>query len=54
MAPIDRLVIVARDRYELTDSCLRHLAARPLDHRVILVDNGSRTARPSACARWPA
>ena len=40
-ASID-VVIVAYGRYELTDSCLRHLRAQNVAHRVILVDNGSR------------
>lgn len=35
------VVIVAYGRYELTDSCLRHLRAQTVEHRVILVDNGS-------------
>jgi N-acetylglucosaminyl-diphospho-decaprenol L-rhamnosyltransferase len=35
------VVIVAYGRYELTDSCLRHLRAQTVRHRVILVDNGS-------------
>jgi len=35
------VVIVAYGRYELTASCLRHVRAQTIDHRVILVDNGS-------------
>jgi GT2 family glycosyltransferase len=35
------VVVVAYGRYELTDSCLRHLRAQTLKHRVIVVDNGS-------------
>src|ERR1039458_2035538 len=38
--PID-VVIVAYNRYELTDSCLRHLRAQTIEHTVILLDNGS-------------
>jgi N-acetylglucosaminyl-diphospho-decaprenol L-rhamnosyltransferase len=39
-ASID-VVIVAYGRYELTDSCLRHLREQTVAHCVILVDNGS-------------
>ncbi len=35
------VVIVAYGRYELTDSCLRHLREQTVEHRVFLVDNGS-------------
>jgi N-acetylglucosaminyl-diphospho-decaprenol L-rhamnosyltransferase len=35
------VVIVAYNRYELTDSCLRHLRTQTVEHRVILVENGS-------------
>ena len=35
------VVIVAYNRYELTESCLRHLRAQTVAHRVIVVDNGS-------------
>ena len=35
------VVIVAYNRYELTDSCLRHLRRADVAHRVIVVDNGS-------------
>jgi GT2 family glycosyltransferase len=41
MAPSIDVVIVARDRYELTESCLRHLAAQTVAHQAVLVDNGS-------------
>lgn len=41
MAPSIDVVIVARDRYELTESCLRHLAAQTVAHHIVLVDNGS-------------
>src|SRR3984957_18052076 len=41
MTPSIDVVIVAYGRYELTSSCLRHLAAQSIDHHVILVDNGS-------------
>ncbi len=58
MPPSIDVVIVAYNRYELTDSCLRHLDAQTIDHRVILVDNGSTddTRARMACrvARGPA
>jgi N-acetylglucosaminyl-diphospho-decaprenol L-rhamnosyltransferase len=48
------VVIVAYGRYELTDSCLRHLAAQTVEHRVILVDNGSTDhTRERVEAEWP-
>ncbi len=49
------IVIAAYNRYELTDSCLRHLREQTIEHRVILVDNGS-TDDTSARVReqWPA
>jgi GT2 family glycosyltransferase len=40
MPSID-VVIVAYGRYELTDSCLRHLEEQSVPHRVIVLDNGS-------------
>ncbi len=48
------VVIVAYNRYELTASCLRHLRAQTIDHRVIVVDNGSTDdTRPRLRAEWP-
>ncbi len=49
------IVIAAYNRYELTDSCLRHLREQTIEHGVILVDNGS-TDDTSARVRerWPA
>jgi N-acetylglucosaminyl-diphospho-decaprenol L-rhamnosyltransferase len=41
MSPAIDVVIVAYGRYELTDSCLRHLREQTVEHRVMLVDNGS-------------
>jgi N-acetylglucosaminyl-diphospho-decaprenol L-rhamnosyltransferase len=38
--PVD-VVIVAYNRYDLTESCLRHLRAQTIEHRVIVIDNGS-------------
>jgi len=55
MAPSIDVVIAARDHYELTESCLRHLAAQTVHHRVILVDNGSRDGTAERVReRWPA
>ncbi len=49
------MVIVAYNRYELTDSCLRHLQAQTIEHRVIVVDNGSTDdTRARLSAEWPA
>jgi N-acetylglucosaminyl-diphospho-decaprenol L-rhamnosyltransferase len=48
------VVIVAYGRYELTDSCLRHLREQTVEHRVILVDNGSiDDSRARVRADWP-
>ncbi len=53
--PTVDVVIVAYNRYELTDSCLRHLAAQTLEHRVIVVDNGSTDdTSERVAADWPA
>jgi N-acetylglucosaminyl-diphospho-decaprenol L-rhamnosyltransferase len=55
MSPSVDVVIVAYNRYELTDSCLRHLHAQTLDHRVIVVDNGSTDdTRARLRVEWPA
>lgn len=49
------VVIVAYNRYELTDSCLRHLREQTVGHRVIVVDNGSTDdTRARLRAEWPA
>ncbi|HEX3510463.1 MAG TPA: glycosyltransferase family 2 protein [Solirubrobacteraceae bacterium] len=54
MSPSIDVVIVAHGRYELTDSCLRHLAAQSLDHRVVLVDNDSPDeTRRRVAEDWP-
>jgi N-acetylglucosaminyl-diphospho-decaprenol L-rhamnosyltransferase len=53
-ASID-VVIVAYNRYELTDSCLRHLAEQTVPHELIMVDNGSTDdTRARLQAEWPA
>lgn len=41
MPPRIDVVIVAYNRWELTESCLRQLDRQTLAHRVIVVDNGS-------------
>ncbi|MDX6655754.1 MAG: N-acetylglucosaminyl-diphospho-decaprenol L-rhamnosyltransferase [Solirubrobacteraceae bacterium] len=35
------VVLVVYNQYDLTDSCLRHLAAQTREHRVIVVEHGS-------------
>jgi N-acetylglucosaminyl-diphospho-decaprenol L-rhamnosyltransferase len=48
------VVIVAYNRCDLTDSCLRHLAAQTLEHEVILIDNGSTDDTfARVAAEWP-
>jgi N-acetylglucosaminyl-diphospho-decaprenol L-rhamnosyltransferase len=48
------VVVVAYGHYELTRSCLRHLQAQTLDHRVIVVDNGSADdTRARVRSEWP-
>jgi N-acetylglucosaminyl-diphospho-decaprenol L-rhamnosyltransferase len=48
------VVIVTHNRYELTESCLRHLRAQTLAHQVIVVDNGSADGTPTRLrAGWP-
>ncbi len=54
MSPTIDVVIVAFGRYELTDSCLRHLRVQRPEHRVILVDNGSTDDSAARVAGdWP-
>ena len=48
------VVIVTHNRYELTESCLRHLRAQTIAHRVTVVDNGSTDDTPARLrADWP-
>jgi len=48
------VVVVAYNHYELTHSCLRHLHAQTVDHRVIVVDNGSTDdTRARLHEDWP-
>lgn len=54
MPPAIDVVIVAYNRYDLTDSCLRHLHAQTAAHRVFVVDNGSTDdTRARLAAEWP-
>jgi N-acetylglucosaminyl-diphospho-decaprenol L-rhamnosyltransferase len=55
MPPDIDVVIVAYNRYELTESCLRHLVGQTIHHRVVLVDNGSTDdTRARMRTEWPA
>src|SRR3954454_15269581 len=45
------VVIPVRDHWELTESCLRHLAAQTVPHRAIVVHNGSTDGTPERLAR---
>ncbi|HYM66444.1 MAG TPA: glycosyltransferase, partial [Patescibacteria group bacterium] len=48
------MVIVAYGRYDLTDSCLRHLQAQSIGHRIVVVDNGSTDdTRARIRSEWP-
>jgi N-acetylglucosaminyl-diphospho-decaprenol L-rhamnosyltransferase len=48
------VVLPAYNRWDLTSSCLRHLAAQTVPHRVIVVDNGSSDETRAALRRdWP-
>jgi N-acetylglucosaminyl-diphospho-decaprenol L-rhamnosyltransferase len=54
MPPHIDVVIVAYNRYELTDSCLHHLARQTIKHRVIILDNGSTDdTRTRVSEEWP-
>ena len=49
------VIVPAYSRWDLTSSCLTHLAAQTLDHRVIVVDNGSTDETRALLRRdWPA
>jgi N-acetylglucosaminyl-diphospho-decaprenol L-rhamnosyltransferase len=49
------VVVVAYNRFELTESCLRHLRAQTVAHRTVVVDNGSTDdTRARVRAEWPA
>lgn len=48
------VVLVVYNRYDLTESCLLHLAVQTREHRVIVVDNGSTDdTRARVAAEWP-
>jgi N-acetylglucosaminyl-diphospho-decaprenol L-rhamnosyltransferase len=48
------VVLVAYNRFDLTESCLRHLRAQGIEHHVIVVDNGSTDdTRARLRAEWP-
>jgi N-acetylglucosaminyl-diphospho-decaprenol L-rhamnosyltransferase len=48
------VVVPAYNRFDLTSSCLVHLAAQTVEHRVIVVDNGSTDETRTALRRdWP-
>jgi N-acetylglucosaminyl-diphospho-decaprenol L-rhamnosyltransferase len=48
------VVIPVHGRYDLTASCLRHLAAQTVRHRVIVVDDGSTDDTPARLRHeWP-
>src|ERR1035438_1360120 len=48
------VVMLAYNRFELTESCLRHLRAQTAVHHVIVVDNGSTDdTRARLRAEWP-
>jgi N-acetylglucosaminyl-diphospho-decaprenol L-rhamnosyltransferase len=53
-ASID-VVVPVYENYELTASCLAHLAAQDVAHRVIVVDDGSRDGTAARVReQWPA
>ncbi len=46
---------MAYNRYDLTDSCLRHLAAQTIEHGTLVIDNGSTDGTFARVdAEWPA
>lgn len=48
------VVVVAYNRFALTESCLRHLKLQTVDHHVIVVDNGSTDeTRARLRSEWP-
>jgi GT2 family glycosyltransferase len=55
MTPSIDVVIPVRDKFALTDRCLRHLQVQTLPHCVIIVDNGSIDGTADKLADlWPA
>jgi len=54
VAALIDVVVPAYNRFDLTSSCLRHLAAQTVEHHVIVVDNGSTDETRESLARdWP-
>ena len=52
--PAIDVVVPVYEHYELTNSCLEHLARQSVAHRVIVVDDGSRDGSPERLEReWP-
>ncbi len=52
--PAIDVVVPVYEHYELTTSCLAHLASQSVAHRVIVVDDGSRDGSPERLRReWP-
>jgi N-acetylglucosaminyl-diphospho-decaprenol L-rhamnosyltransferase len=52
--PTIDVVVPVYGHYELTHSCLEHLARQSAPHRVIVVDDGSRDGSPARLRReWP-
>ena len=48
------VAVVAFNRYDLTSSCLRHLAAQTREHRLLVCDNGSTDDTAERIAEdWP-
>lgn len=48
------VVVVAYNHYELTKSCLTHLRRQTVEHRLVVVDNGSTDdTRLRLAAEWP-
>jgi N-acetylglucosaminyl-diphospho-decaprenol L-rhamnosyltransferase len=52
--PAIDVVVPVYEHFELTNSCLEHLARQSVAHRVIVVDDGSRDGSPERLEReWP-
>ncbi len=52
--PAIDVVVPVYEHYDLTSSCLEHLARQSVEHRVIVVDDGSRDGSPERLEReWP-
>jgi N-acetylglucosaminyl-diphospho-decaprenol L-rhamnosyltransferase len=52
--PAIDVVVPVYEHYDLTNSCLEHLARQSVAHRVIVVDDGSRDGSPERLEReWP-